>query len=137
VAAALTDLSAFDPQNPDNRSPAASRRRVVTPTTVTGSPGHTRACITPGPIHRASPTAKMRTAASVLRPGGRLVLVDTHPLFNMAASVDPLQLDFPYVNDGPRRFDDQGGSYADAVTEHNVTIECPPWSGVSRRRVAV
>ena len=69
--------------------------------------------------------AWMRTAASVLRPGGRLVLVDTHPLFNMAASVDPLQLDFPYVNDGPRRLDDQGGSYADpdAVTEHNVTIE--------------
>jgi SAM-dependent methyltransferase len=55
----------------------------------------------------------MRTAASVLRPGGRLVLVDTHPLFNMAASVDPLQLDFPYVNDGLRRFDDQGGSDAD------------------------
>ena len=69
--------------------------------------------------------AWMCTAASVLRSGGRLVLVDTHPLFNMAASVDPLQLDFPYVNDGPRRFDDQGGSYADpdAVTEHNVTIE--------------
>ena len=69
--------------------------------------------------------AWMRTAASVLRPGGRLVLIDTHPLFNMAASVDPLRLDFPYVNDGPRRFDDQGGSYTDpdAVTEHNVTIE--------------
>ena len=69
--------------------------------------------------------AWMRTAASVLRTGGRLILIDTHPLFNMAASVDPLQLDFPYINDGPRRFDDQGGSYADpdAVTEHNVTIE--------------
>lgn len=69
--------------------------------------------------------AWMRTAASVLRAGGRLVLIDSHPLFTMAASADPLQLDFPYINDGPRRFDDQGGSYADpdVVTEHNVTIE--------------
>jgi SAM-dependent methyltransferase len=69
--------------------------------------------------------AWMRTAASVLRAGGRLALIDSHPLFTMAASADPLRLDFPYINDGPRRFDDQGGSYADpdAVTEHNVTIE--------------
>jgi SAM-dependent methyltransferase len=69
--------------------------------------------------------AWMRTAASVLRAGGRLALIDSHPLFIMATSVDPLRLDFPYINDGPRRFDDQGGSYADpdAVTEHNATIE--------------
>jgi SAM-dependent methyltransferase len=70
-------------------------------------------------------TEWMRTAAAVLRPAGRLILIDLHPLFNMAASVDPLRLDFPYVNDGPRRLDDQGGSYADpaAATVHNATVE--------------
>jgi SAM-dependent methyltransferase len=70
-------------------------------------------------------SAWMRTAAAVLRPGGRLTLIDMHPLFNMAVSAEPLRLDFPYVNDGPRRFEDQGGSYADpsAVTVNNVTIE--------------
>jgi len=37
----------------------------------------------------------------------------------------PLRLDVPYVNDGPRRLEDQGGSYAlpDAATVHNVTVE--------------
>lgn len=70
-------------------------------------------------------TGWMRTAAAVLRPGGRLVLIDLHPLFNMVESVDPLRFDFPYINDGPRRFEDQGGSYADpaAATVHNATVE--------------
>jgi SAM-dependent methyltransferase len=70
-------------------------------------------------------SAWMHTAATVLCPGGRLALIDLHPLFNMAVSAQPLRLDFPYVNDGPRRFDDQSGSYADpdAVTVNNVTIE--------------
>ena len=67
----------------------------------------------------------MRQAAGVLKPGGRLVLIDMHPLFLMADSVDPLVLDFPYAADGPQRFADQAGSYAapDAVTEHNSTTE--------------
>ena len=70
-------------------------------------------------------SAWMRTAAAVLRSGGRLTLIDQHPLFNMAACADPLRLDFPYFNDGPRRLDDQSGSYADptAATENNATIE--------------
>jgi SAM-dependent methyltransferase len=67
----------------------------------------------------------MSTAVSVLRPAGRLVLVDLHPLFNMVERIEPLHLDFPYVNDGPRRLTDQAGSYADpdARTVHNVTVE--------------
>ena len=70
-------------------------------------------------------TAWMRTAHAVLRPGGVLAVVDLHPLFVMASSFDPLVLDFPYVNDGPRALDDQSGSYADpdAVTEQNATVE--------------
>lgn len=70
--------------------------------------------------------AWMRTAHALLRPGGHLALVDAHPLFQMAASADPLVLDFPYVNDGPRTLDDgTTGSYAvpDAATTHNVTVE--------------
>lgn len=68
--------------------------------------------------------AWMRTAAVVLKPGGRLALVDLHPLFNMADSIEPLHLDFPYHNDGPRRFS-QSGSYAQpaARTEQNETVE--------------
>jgi hypothetical protein len=48
----------------------------------------------------------------VLRPGGRLVLVDVHPLYMAIAALEPLALDFPYADDGPRRFDEDG-SYAD------------------------
>ena len=67
----------------------------------------------------------MRQAVGVLKPGGRLVLIDMHPLFLMADSVDPLVLDFPYAADGPQRFADQAGSYAapEATTEHNDTIQ--------------
>jgi len=55
--------------------------------------------------------AWMRSAASALRPGGRLVLVDMHPLFNAVGSLDPLVLDFPYAHTGPVEFDEPG-SYA-------------------------
>jgi SAM-dependent methyltransferase len=56
--------------------------------------------------------AWMRAAAAALRPGGRLALVELHPLLAMVAAADPLRLDFPYAFDGPRRFD-EAGSYAD------------------------
>ena len=54
----------------------------------------------------------MRSAAGLLRRGGRLVVVDFHPLLQMVETVDPLRLCFPYANDGPRRFGGQTGSYA-------------------------
>jgi SAM-dependent methyltransferase len=57
--------------------------------------------------------AWMRSAAAALRGGGKLMLVDAHPMFQMIASVDPLQLDFPYALDGPRTYDEPG-SYAGA-----------------------
>jgi SAM-dependent methyltransferase len=60
--------------------------------------------------------AWMRSAAAALRPGGRLLLVDTHPLYDMVGSLDPLELDFPYAYDGPRAFDEPG-SYAGADLE--------------------
>jgi SAM-dependent methyltransferase len=57
--------------------------------------------------------AWMRSAAAALRGGGRLLLVDIHPLFAMVASTDPFSVDFPYADDGPRAFDEPG-SYAGA-----------------------
>ena len=64
--------------------------------------------------------AWMRSATAALRGGGRLLLVDIHPLFTMVASVDPFSVDFPYANDGPRAFD-QPGSYANADLEVAAT----------------
>lgn len=56
--------------------------------------------------------AWMRSVAGTLRPGGRLVLVDLHPLFQMFATLEPLVADLPYAFDGPHVFDEDG-SYAD------------------------
>jgi SAM-dependent methyltransferase len=56
--------------------------------------------------------AWMQSVAATLRPSGRLLLVDLHPLYQMLESVDPLTVDFPYGNDGGRAFDEDG-SYAD------------------------
>jgi len=55
--------------------------------------------------------AWMRSAAAALRPGGRLALVDLHPLYAMVEDAGAFRLDFPYAFDGPRRFDEPG-SYA-------------------------
>jgi SAM-dependent methyltransferase len=57
--------------------------------------------------------AWMRSAAAALRGGGKLLLVDIHPAYMMVESIDPLRLDFPYANDGPRTYDEPG-SYAGA-----------------------
>ena len=54
--------------------------------------------------------------------GGRLVLVEIHPLYNMVAGREPLALDFPYAADGPRRFE-APGSYADRDAEVAVPTE--------------
>lgn len=64
--------------------------------------------------------AWMRSAAAALRGGGKLLLVEIHPLFTMLASSDPLRFDFPYANDGPRAFDEPG-SYAGADLEVAAT----------------
>jgi SAM-dependent methyltransferase len=68
--------------------------------------------------------AWMRSARSALRPGGRLLLVDVHPLFAMFRELDPLEADFPYASAGPVSFDEQG-SYADkdAVLSSSATVE--------------
>jgi len=57
------------------------------------------------------------------RPGGRLLLVDFHPLRGMVETLDPLVLDFPYAFDGPHTFDEPG-SYADrdAVLASTATV---------------
>ncbi|MBT2208839.1 MULTISPECIES: class I SAM-dependent methyltransferase [Actinomadura] len=55
--------------------------------------------------------AWMRSVAATLRPGGRLVLVDFHPLLQMVETVEPLVLDFPYAFDGPHEYA-SSGSYA-------------------------
>jgi SAM-dependent methyltransferase len=70
--------------------------------------------------------AWMDGAAMSLRPGGRLVLVDFHPLHTMVDSLDPLELGFPYGGNAPHRFE-EAGSYADPdlETTQNVTIEFP------------
>ncbi len=57
--------------------------------------------------------AWMRSVAAALRGGGKLLLVDAHPMNQMVGSVDPFELDFPYGFDGPRTFDEPG-SYAGA-----------------------
>jgi SAM-dependent methyltransferase len=66
--------------------------------------------------------AWMRSAHAALRPGGRLVLVEIHPLYNMVGEREPLVLDFPYAADGPRRFD-APGSYAARDAEVAVPTE--------------
>lgn len=64
--------------------------------------------------------AWMRSVVTALRPGGRLVLVEHHPVFLMVASTDPLVLDYPYAFDGPREFDEDG-SYADPEAQVTAT----------------
>jgi SAM-dependent methyltransferase len=65
--------------------------------------------------------AWMRSAHAVLRPGGRLVLVDGHPLYTAIDTLEPFALDFPYADEGPRRFDEDG-SYADPDVKLGETV---------------
>lgn len=60
------------------------------------------------------------SAASTLRPGGRLVVVDIHPLYQMVDRLDPLTLDFPYADAGPHHVDEPG-SYADPEADVGAT----------------
>ena len=61
-------------------------------------------------------SAWMRSATAALRGGGRLLLVEIHPVYDMVASLDPLRLDFPYAFDGPRTFDDPTSYAGPAVS---------------------
>ncbi|WP_067463914.1 class I SAM-dependent methyltransferase [Actinomadura macra] len=65
--------------------------------------------------------AWMRSVAATLRPGGRLVLIDGHPLSLMTAGLDPLVLDFPYAFDGPHEFSGTA-SYA-TETDPTTSVE--------------
>lgn len=60
--------------------------------------------------------AWMASAAGALRPGGRLVLVEIHPLLCSVGSLDPLVLDFPYADAGPIDLDEDG-SYANPCAQ--------------------
>jgi SAM-dependent methyltransferase len=66
--------------------------------------------------------AWMRSVHAALRPGGKLVLVEIHPLYNMIGAREPLLLDMPYAADGPRRFEETG-SYADQEADVAVPTE--------------
>lgn len=55
--------------------------------------------------------AWMRAAAAALRPGGRLVLHELHPLFTMPAATAPLVIDFPYLGGSGHAFA-EAGTYA-------------------------
>ena len=48
--------------------------------------------------------AWMCSVRSTLRAGGRLVVVDLHPMLVMVESTDPLRFDMPYAFDGPHEF---------------------------------
>ena len=51
--------------------------------------------------------AWMGSVRSTLRPGGRLVIVELHPVLVMVDSTDPLHLDMPYAFDGPHEFTEE------------------------------
>jgi len=71
--------------------------------------------------------AWMRGAAALLKPGGRLVLLELHPLLCMPESTDPLLMDFPYVNDGVRHYEGTG-SYANPEADLAWSVDQYAWS---------
>jgi SAM-dependent methyltransferase len=60
------------------------------------------------------------------RDGGRLVLADFHPVYIMADTVEPLNLDWPYGGGQPMRYE-SSGSYADPelATTANESVGYP------------
>lgn len=71
--------------------------------------------------------AWMAGAAALLRPGGRLMLLELHPLLCMPETIEPLVLDFPYVNDGVRHYEGSG-SYANPEADLTWSIDQYAWS---------
>lgn len=64
--------------------------------------------------------AWMASVAACLRPTGRLVLIELHPLFTMLKAGDPLEAHAPYAFDGARVVEEEG-SYADLADEITTT----------------
>jgi SAM-dependent methyltransferase len=64
------------------------------------------------------------TVTELLAPGGRLHLVEFHPLTEVFAD-DTLDVAYGYFHEGPREWAPEEGSYAEeqATTEHNSTEE--------------
>lgn len=71
--------------------------------------------------------AWMTGVAGLLKPGGRLALLELHPLLCMPETVDPLVLDFPYANDGVRHYEGTG-SYANPTADLTWSIDQYGWS---------
>src|SRR5205823_1923585 len=66
--------------------------------------------------------AWMRSASSALREGGRLVVLEGHPVSLLVKSIEPPVLDGPYA--GGASVQREGGDYArpTAKTEHNTSL---------------
>ncbi len=66
----------------------------------------------------------------LLAPGGRLHLVEFHPITEVFAD-ETLEVVYGYFHQGPRDWPIDEGSYADfeARTEHNATVEFAHASG--------
>jgi 2-polyprenyl-3-methyl-5-hydroxy-6-metoxy-1,4-benzoquinol methylase len=71
--------------------------------------------------------AWMRGAAALLCPGGRLALLELHPLICMFDTASPLVADFPYLNDGVHEYVGTG-SYANPDADVTWSIEQYAWS---------
>ena len=61
---------------------------------------------------------------SLIAPGGRLHLVEFHPITDVFAD-ETLDVRYDYFHEGPREWPAEPGSYAEleARTEHNATVE--------------
>lgn len=70
--------------------------------------------------------AWMGGAVTALRPGGRLVLVDLHPVFQTVLTYDPFVADWPYGGGLPQ-YDAMTGTYAhgEASFEPKKTTQYP------------
>ncbi|MGV9707507.1 class I SAM-dependent methyltransferase [Streptomyces sp. NPDC003483] len=70
--------------------------------------------------------AWMGGAARALRPGGRLVLVDLHPVLQTVLTFDPFVADWPYGGGAPQH-DAMTGTYAhaDAPLEPQASTQYP------------
>ncbi|MFJ9250468.1 class I SAM-dependent methyltransferase [Streptomyces sp. NPDC101776] len=70
--------------------------------------------------------AWMSGAASALRPGGRLVLVDSHPVFQAVLTFDPFVADRPHGGGAPHHDAMTGGyAHADVPAEPRTSTRYP------------